>query len=174
MSYEDTFYTVENIIGYSGPLYDHPTVYFRDGAGVGRARNGTRSGHITQLHEIQENIGRETVLDDVGYSIDNVVCNVHTTAPDLFQQTTCYEIWPNHQAYDGSPLDHWSRTPIKFLDAQPNPHALAVLSQAIYLFPDEKAVRTARAYHHQAADRSQQMFQSLLQIHRDAIAKAAP
>ncbi len=174
MAYEDTFYVVENIIGYSGPLYDHPTVYFRDGSGVGQSRNGSRSGHITQLHEIKENIGREHVMDDAGYTIENVVCPWDTEPPNLKGTVTCYEKWPHYRNPDGSVADHISRTPIKFLDSRPNKHVLAVLSQAIYLFPDEKALGTARTVTRQSAVRSQMMFQSLLQKHRDAIAAAAP
>lgn len=173
MTYEDAFYVVENIIGYSGPLYDHPTVYFRDGSGVGQSRNGPRSGHITQLHEIKENMGRETVVNDPGYSIENIVCPWDTEPPNLKGTITGYEKWPHYVNPDGTVADHISRTPIKFLDGKPNKHVLAVLSQAIYLFPDEKACSKTAVETHQSAVRSQMMFQSLLQTHRDAIAAAA-
>ncbi len=66
MGYRDDFYIKENIIGYTGSILFAlpPTIYFYD---------CTRKflGHITQLHEISANIGREKVFYAEDYLIFN-------------------------------------------------------------------------------------------------------
>lgn len=52
MAYCDTLYNIGNIVGYTGQLYDFPTVYFKcDVQDV--------VGHITQKHDRPQNIGRQ-------------------------------------------------------------------------------------------------------------------
>ena len=64
MGYRDDFYIVDFIIGYTGVLHKSPSVYFFD-----PAKNAF--GHITQHHEVANNIGRgvnadgETVYETV-------------------------------------------------------------------------------------------------------------
>lgn len=62
MSYEDDFYSEENIIGYTGNIDEAPTVYFRD---------GNRFGRITQQHPHSDNVGRNLVRECKDYSIYN-------------------------------------------------------------------------------------------------------
>ena len=70
MSYRDDFYIPRNIIGYTGNINNNPTVYFQNGASY---------GHITQAHDIRQNIGREEVCQAQDYRIFN---NVHGTAEE--------------------------------------------------------------------------------------------
>ena len=62
MGYRDNFYIIENIIGYTGAIHCNPTVYFQ---------KDDEFGHITQDHDIKENIGREAVGRHSRYSIGN-------------------------------------------------------------------------------------------------------
>ena len=62
MGYRDDFYMVQNIIGYTGDLKSFPTVYFL---------TATEYGHITQKHDIPQNVGRMEVASAVGYWIGN-------------------------------------------------------------------------------------------------------
>jgi hypothetical protein len=62
MGYRDDFYMVQNIIGYSGNLHSFPTVYFQ---------NGNEYGHITQKHDIPQNVGRMAVKQCDDYFIGN-------------------------------------------------------------------------------------------------------
>ncbi len=63
MSYRGDFYIPQNIIGYTGNISNNPTVYFQ---------NGTSYGHITQSHDIRQNVGREEVRQAQDYAIRNV------------------------------------------------------------------------------------------------------
>lgn len=64
MGYRDDFYMVQYIIGYSGKLHDFPTVYFQ---------KGKEYGHITQKHDIPQNVGRMEVKSSDNYWIGNEV-----------------------------------------------------------------------------------------------------
>ena len=78
MGYRDDFYIVGNIIGHTGKAHSDATVYFQ---------HGDEYGHITQNHEIEENIGREEVKQHANYSIrnemvDGSLASVERTGPD--------------------------------------------------------------------------------------------
>ena len=62
MGYRDDFYVAENLIGHTGKVEDHPTVYFQ---------KGEEYGHITQQHSDPDNIGWENVWKHAQYSISN-------------------------------------------------------------------------------------------------------
>lgn len=62
MGYRDDFYIPENIKGYTGDLYNNPTVYFE---------NGTEYGRITQEHDEPDNVGRNKVRSDPTHTIVN-------------------------------------------------------------------------------------------------------
>jgi hypothetical protein len=115
MANGDEFYVVKNIYGFTGPIWDHPTVYFKD---------GTKSGHITQRHERASNVGREEVRDDPKYDIKN--------DPDPLQgnKVVCHEVWPSTGVF------HWSREPLVYVDDSKFYREL--LSQAICNFPEFK------------------------------------
>lgn len=63
MSFRGDFYIPQNIIGYTGNINNNPTVYFL---------NGTSFGHITQAHDIRQNVGREEVYQAQDYEIRNI------------------------------------------------------------------------------------------------------
>jgi hypothetical protein len=82
MTYRDDFYTKDNIIGYTGDLKEPQkfTVYFADAGGInpsvrkdadGKDRVSVEFGHITQDHEVKDNIGREKVYSSTTYAIYN-------------------------------------------------------------------------------------------------------
>ncbi|HEY4212504.1 MAG TPA: hypothetical protein VGM84_13575 [Steroidobacteraceae bacterium] len=81
MSYRDDFYTEENILGYTGDLKGKPTIYFADAGGVnpkletvdGKQKVVVTFGHITQFHDIADNVGRELVREAYSYTISNVM-----------------------------------------------------------------------------------------------------
>lgn len=68
MGYRDDFYTVENIIGYTGNLNDFPTIYFRK---LNMVTDQTMYGHITQRHIDSTNVGRMAVDSAKHYQIRN-------------------------------------------------------------------------------------------------------
>jgi len=70
MGYRGDFYVPQNIIGYTGDLNNNPTVYFKSGYSY---------GHITQSHDLRQNVGREEVLVAQDYRIFN---NAHGTAEE--------------------------------------------------------------------------------------------
>lgn len=79
MAYRDDFYKKENILGYTGDLNKNPTVYFADAGGDsprlvnigGKDQVLVTFGHITQHHDLADNIGRGIVLESHSYSIYN-------------------------------------------------------------------------------------------------------
>jgi hypothetical protein len=87
MAYRDDFYTVENIIGITGPVNQLPTVYFRD------SRTG-EYGHITQVHGYDWNAGRTEVIVDRGWRIVNQClggCNCKlSTAHEIDGKGRCF------------------------------------------------------------------------------------
>ena len=64
MPYHDTFYTAQNIIGYTGALHDFPTVYFR-------CDRRNLIGRITQRHPYPQNVGRNRPSTSIGYTMGN-------------------------------------------------------------------------------------------------------
>jgi len=62
MGYRDDFYAACNIIGYTGEAITDPTVYFQ---------TDTERGHITQKHDVSQNVGRHIVRSAAGYEIRN-------------------------------------------------------------------------------------------------------
>jgi hypothetical protein len=119
MGYRDDFYTVGNIIGYSGQLNDFPTVYFLSDA---------EWGHITQKHPLPQNVGRQSVGDATHYEIGNE--RVHGTLK-LVEKL-------NGRVF------HESRSTLKRID--PNSFetvdfkVLGILAQAIRNCPNEKNI----------------------------------
>lgn len=83
MGYRDDFYCADNILGYTGDISKPTTVtvYFADAGGVNpklQTVNGAQKvvvsfGHITQVHDIAANVGREAVREAYSYSICNVM-----------------------------------------------------------------------------------------------------
>jgi hypothetical protein len=79
MGYRDDFYIKDNILGYTGNLHKDPTVYFADAGGTapkiakvnGKDKVLVSFGHITQFHDMADNIGRGPVDESTSYSIYN-------------------------------------------------------------------------------------------------------
>lgn len=109
MSYEEEFYTPENIIGYTGDFQVNPTVYFK---------NGNKFGRITQTHADNDNIGRSLVREYTDYRIGN-------TAPSGTAE----------EYYDGE-VQHVSRHP--FVAAQEHSHGKTVLAASILAHTEAK------------------------------------
>jgi hypothetical protein len=91
MGYRDDFYIKENIIGYTGELYENPTVYF-----LKKHPNGKYEfGHITQDHQLYDNIGREKVKYSSTYWVGNMsfdklgleASSVEATRGKIFHQS---------------------------------------------------------------------------------------
>ncbi len=82
MGYRDDFYCADNILGYTGDIKKETTitVYFADAGGLnpklqtvdGKQKVVVQFGHITQVHDIAANVGREAVREAYSYSICNV------------------------------------------------------------------------------------------------------
>jgi len=62
--YAPDFYVPDNIIGYTGVLQKNPTVYFM---------SPTHYGHITQVHDDWQNVGREAIYPLGKYAFANMV-----------------------------------------------------------------------------------------------------
>ena len=61
-SYGSAFYQPHNIIGSTGDVDDHPTVYYQ---------SGQTFGHITTAHKKPDNVGKEKVRTHSQYSMAN-------------------------------------------------------------------------------------------------------
>ena len=64
MAYYDQLYQMQNIVGYTGDLHRHPTVYF-----ISEELN--LAGHITQAHPWPQNVGRTEPFPTDGYRMVN-------------------------------------------------------------------------------------------------------
>lgn len=114
MGYRDDLYSKDNIIGYSGKLESFPTVYFV---------NGQEYGHITQKHDVSQNVGRNAVGKDPEYFIGNEMVNGQMKLVEK----------------SGDDIWHESRstlTRVEDMDAQ----GIAILAQVIWKCPDEKYI----------------------------------
>lgn len=112
MTYRDDFYTVRNIIGYTGDLMYYPTVYFK---------RGHEYGHITQHHMLPYNIGREEVFFHPQYHVGNYVSGGRLHGIE----------------WEGARAIHPSRN--KFIRRELfSTGVLLTLSEAIFRFPDLK------------------------------------
>lgn len=126
LAYRPDFYTPENIIGHTGKLHEHPTVYFRD---------GDEFGHITQTHQYGWNVGRERVGREIRgrryYHIENQTINGALRAVEFFVDRS-----------GRVDVFHYSRNP--FIDcSRANTDQLAILASAIWRFQERKAGRPA-------------------------------
>lgn len=110
MSYEDSFYVADNIVGYTGDLNDNPTVYFQ---------LGNKFGRITQDHPKADNIGRNKVREYEDYSHTN---NSQNKAEEFY----------------GGKVRHTSRNPF-IPSAGLDGAEMSELAKAIEKFPDIKS-----------------------------------
>lgn len=119
MGYRDDFYTIGNIVGYTGELNDFPSVYFQ---------TATLRGHITQAHGYVQNVGRQQVESAVGYVLDNELVNGEMKLVEK----------------QNGVIFHESRSTLKRID--PNNfetvsfEVLGILAQAIWNHPNEKNI----------------------------------
>ncbi len=114
MGYRDDFYVPKNIIGYSGQVHAFPTVYFQQ---------GSEFGHITQKHDISQNVGRGDVGDDPKYWIGN---ESYRGSLRLVEKS-------------GDQIWHVSRSTLKKIEEVPFEDQM-VLAQAIYQNTNQKYI----------------------------------
>lgn len=114
MAYEPDFYVPENIIGYTGVLSKNPTVYFL---------SKTSYGHITQVHAVRENIGRELISPNSSYEFGN------RDGKFLFESD------PDRG------MKHRSRSPMVLVKSDSIPPEL---THAIMVHPEKKARQIVR------------------------------
>jgi hypothetical protein len=116
MGYRDDFFTVENIVGITGPVNELPTVYFKDTA-------TGEFGHITQVHSADWNAGRTEVATDAGWQIVN-----RCTGGCGCGQNTAHEIDGAGQCFHPSRNVFYARNTLSASD-------LDVVKQAIWRCP---------------------------------------
>lgn len=112
MAYAADFYTPENIIGYTGVLNKNPTVYFL---------SKTHYGHITQVHDMWRNVGRETIRANAKYVFGNTGDEGQLIETD-----------------PGAPMFHESRSPMILVRSGAIPPEL---THAIMVHQEQKALR---------------------------------
>jgi hypothetical protein len=105
LAYAPDFYIPENIIGFTGVLNRNPTVYFL---------SKTHYGHITQVHDMRSNIGRDDIGSNRLYTFGNVSGQLEEKDP-------------------GAPMTHTSRSPMTLVSSGSIPpeltHAIMVHSE---------------------------------------------
>lgn len=116
MGYRDDFFIVQNIIGYTGPLHELPSVYFR---------TKLEYGHITQVHPHSFNWGRTEVKTDPDWKITNE-CPGPDKCRDAPHSKRSHEINGQGRAF------HRSRDLFVEVTSQ---EERAILAQAIYRCP---------------------------------------
>jgi len=114
MGYRDDFYVVDNVVGYTGKIQESPTVYFESESEV---------GHITQVHDIKSNIGREAVFSREGYSATNT--------DEGGEKVRLLE-------FEGTDLVHESRNAMVSVEGMSS-NDQAVLAQSIWKFQEVKS-----------------------------------
>jgi hypothetical protein len=127
MGYRDDFYKSENIVGYTGDIHANPTVYFSSDE-----QHGNVHGRITQDHKNKDNIGRDVVKTNEGYSIWDETDDAGNV------RTVEHQADPAHPAFDKR---HRSRGELILVDATTTVTDRAILSQSIWRFPELKTNR---------------------------------
>ena len=114
MGYRDDFYVVANIIGYSGRLDTHPTVYFL---------TNLEYGCITQTHGYSQNVGRNAVCSANGYTIGNEMVRGELKLLEKLNGVAFHE----------------SRSILTRVP-QGDANTMAILAQSIWKYSDEKYI----------------------------------
>jgi hypothetical protein len=127
MGYRDDFYVAQNIVGYTGDIGENPTVYFSSDK-----QHGNVHGRITQDHKNKDNIGRDVVKTNEGYSIWN------ETDDEGKARTVEYQKDMDHPAFDKR---HRSRGELVLIDATTTAADRALLSQSIWRYTELKTNR---------------------------------
>jgi len=112
VAYAANFYIPDNTVGYTGVLSKNPTVYFL---------SATHYGHITQVHDVWENVGREEIRSNASYEFGNM-----TDTSSLVEKDS------------GNNMFHESRSPIILVGAGALPPEL---THAIMVHSEQKALR---------------------------------
>jgi hypothetical protein len=132
MGYRDDFYVAYNIFGYTGEIQDYPTVYF-----FTDDQHGNEHGRITQDHDNINNIGRDVVKTNIGYSIyDEYFVNEETGEGEW--RTVEYEEFAGNRAFRKR---HKSRGLLEFVNATTTVADRALLSQSIWRYTELKKNR---------------------------------
>lgn len=154
MGYRDDLYCADNILGYTGDIAKDTTVtvYFADAGGLnpklqmvdGMQKVVVQFGHITQVHDIAANVGREAAREAYSYSICNVMYQGKEAAQECVygeQELTKiglvgYETEPGKSRNEQHLDWHISRN--RFESATGGNRA--ILAAAIKRHPDKKAL----------------------------------
>lgn len=116
VGYRDDFYTIENVVGFTGNIQDNPTVYFM---------TEDEAGHITQVHDVEDNIGRGMVVSSKGYSMKNI----YNSKKGIFQLVELI----------GDKIIHPSRNPfVAVPNLENRPSEKALFEKAILKFKEIK------------------------------------
>ncbi len=159
MGYMDRLYRSENIIGYTGDLQNNPTVYFFSPSSDVNGQPKTKlvgqnnqilflNGHITQAHDIANNVGREKVVESWSYSIMNAGPEHDTSGLIKTGQKALQEVFHQNEADNGF---QYYDTPDGFSDfhisrnvftqvSQNDQATLKILALSIAKFPRIKAM----------------------------------
>jgi hypothetical protein len=129
MTYRDDFYVAGNMYGYTGQVNNSPTVYFV---------SATEHGRITQDHPRKDNIGRDVVKGNEGYSIGNV------TDDNGVLRSVEYD---EYVEYDRATFDrmHRSRGPLVLISQTTPAGDRALLSQSIWRHTELKKNRRRKS-----------------------------
>jgi hypothetical protein len=114
VAYAADFYIPDNIIGYTGVLSKNPTVYFL---------SATHYGHITQVHDVWENVGREEIRSNASYEFGNMKDTSSLVERD-----------------SANNMIHESRSPIVLVGSVLPPE----LTHAIMVHSEKKALRLGK------------------------------
>jgi hypothetical protein len=137
MGYRDDFYVADNIFGYTGELQDYPTVYFRSDE-----QHGDEHGRITQDHDNENNIGRDVVKTNRGYSIFDEYFVLDEESGEGEWRSVEYEEFAGHAAFTKR---HKSRGLLEFVDATTTTGDRHLLSQSIWRYTELKKNRRRRS-----------------------------
>jgi hypothetical protein len=119
MAYRADFYIRENIIGWTGNLFDNPTVYF-----IRNLDDGTMEfGHITQDHPSPGNIGRG--------GVNRCAQGAYTIGNYLFETEDGALFWASEEEAPSVDYYHMSRNTFAEVD-ELNPAQRTLLTLSIY------------------------------------------
>jgi hypothetical protein len=160
MGYCDELYQQGNIIGYTGYPYDSPTLYFCDASdddlmlaaeptikipsdaksvvfkfGCKKKKRKILFGHIMQIHDIKENIGRQRVVSVLNYYC---IINYYEEFEDDTKKQ-CKGVFSHEYCYDSGCQDdliHTSRS--EFISIKNSPVQKISLVNSISRFQNMK------------------------------------
>ncbi|WP_378188134.1 hypothetical protein ACE939_06790 [Aquimarina sp. W85] len=126
------FYKKSNIIGYTGDIDNNPTVYFLKTDSQG----SHIFGHITQAHEVEDNVGRSNVFISDEYKLENRWVKLHENKYTFTEAKSLNSSYVNVETI-GNDILHVSRHKFKVANTDIK---LNKLAQAITKYPNLKKI----------------------------------